>query len=281
MNLRAIGIAWLAGGLWLTGAARAAEVPACASLPPEARARAEEALAKLYPYDGCDQTFARCLAQPEPAPVVLRLAADVCRRVGEGQDAKAIEHALGKRARSVLPLGKRATIALDEANRVGEPEAPVVIAVYACARCPFCKVLLPELHHEVTAGSLKGKARMYFRPFPIKGHPGSAEGGLAYVAAARMQRLWPVVLDLYARYDAYCPQKFGAWAAELGLDRQAFEALMADPGVRAELVAAKQEGVRNRVKATPTVFLDGVEYVYELKTAVLVDVVEELAARAR
>ncbi len=258
-----------------------AQVPACDALPPEVKARAQQALAALYPYDGCDQTFARCLAEQPPAPVVLRLAADVCRRVQAGQAVKDIEHALGKRARSVLGLGKRAAIALDEAWAAGEREARVTLVVYACARCPFCAVIVPQLHHEVTAGRLKGKARMFFRPFPIKDHPFSTEGGLAMVAAARMNQFWPELLDIYARFDTFCPKKLAEWAAALGLPRAEFEALMAEPATREALVAAKQEGVRNKVKATPTLFLDGVEYLYELKIDPLVDVVEELAERAR
>jgi protein-disulfide isomerase len=268
------------GSVALAASARAG-VPACDALPAELRAKAVEALDKLHPYDGCDQTFTRCLAEKPPAPVVLRLAADVCRRVQAGQDVRAIEHALGKRARSVLGLGKKAGITLDEAYRVGAPEAPVVIAVYACPRCPFCAVIVPALHRAVTAGPLQGKARLYLRPFPIKDHPFSAEGGLAMVAAARLGQFWPELLDIYARFDSFCPQKLAEWAAGLGLPRADFETLLADPATREALVASKQEGVRNKVKATPTLFLDGVEYTYELKIDAIVDVVEELAERSR
>ncbi|HOX42569.1 MAG TPA: thioredoxin domain-containing protein [Myxococcota bacterium] len=275
-GLLLVGLAWLA----LAAPARAG-APACDALPPELRARAVEALDRLHPYDGCDQTFTRCLAETPPAPVVLRLAAEVCRRVQAGQDVKSIEHALGKRARSVLGLGKKASITLDEACRAGEPGAPVVIAVYACARCPFCAVLVPALHRAVTVGPLQGKARLYYRPFPIKDHPFSAEGGLAMVAAARLGQFWPEVLDIYARFAEFSPDRLAGWAAGLGLPRGEFEALLADPATRAALVASKQEGVRNKVKVTPTLFLDGVEYVHELKVEAVIDVVEELFERAR
>ena len=71
-----------------------------------------------------------------------------------------------------------------ESLRAGDPQAPVRVVVYACARCPFCKVLVPGLYQEVTQGKLKGKVRLYFRPFPLKDHPGSSEGGLAMLGAA-------------------------------------------------------------------------------------------------
>ncbi len=252
-----------------------AQTPVCNALAPQAQQTARELLKKLHPYDCCDQTLDRCLAAKPRCPIVVRLADDVCRRVAAGQSRGMIETALAQRALTMVPSGKRAAIEVDEATVAGDRAAPVEVVVYACARCPYCKVVVGELHREVTTGALAGKARLYFRPFPIKGHPGSKEGGLALVAAARLGRFWPMLLHVYERFDEFCPGRLPEWAASLGMDRAVFEREMAADLTLRALVSSKQEGIRNGVTATPTLFVNGRRYVYDTKTEALVDALSE------
>ncbi len=255
-------------------------IDGCKDLRPALAEQLRGHLAHLHPYDGCDQTFEACLAREPVAPVVKRLVGDLCRQVQDGRSRAELERALGKRSQSVQGIGKPVSIVLDERTRAGDPDAPIAIAIYACARCPFCMVFVPALYREVTEGKLKGKARLYFRPFPIKEHPGANEGGLAMLAAARgTGTFWPFLLQLYAGYDDFDVKILPEWAARTGLDRAAFEQSLADPAVRQELVSSKQEGLRNKVAATPTVFIDGRRYVHDLKAEVVADVVLEIAER--
>jgi protein-disulfide isomerase len=261
----------------LSGRSRAAlaQTCACDSLPADDKALAQKLFSTLHPYDGCDETFARCLAAKPPRPVVLRLAADICRQVKEGRDRKEIERGLSKRAQSMLPSGPRAALTLDDAFRAGAPNAPVTLVVYACTRCPFCKVMIQSLYNAVTDGPLAGKVRLYMRPFPLKSHSGSTEGGLALMSAAKLGHFWPFALLVYKRFDTFTPQALPEWAASVGLERSAFESTFADPKTRDALVASKQEGLRNKVEATPGLFIDGRPYVYEMTTEAVLDVLEE------
>jgi protein-disulfide isomerase len=263
--------------LALLGASRAAhaQTPDCDSLPADKKAVAREVFAALHPYDGCDETFARCLAAKPPKPVVLRLASDICRQVKAGNDRKQIERNLGKRAQTMVATGPRAAIVLDETMRAGPATAPVTVAVFACSRCPFCKVTIPALYQAVTDGPLAGKVRLYFRPFPLKTHEGSTEGGLAMVSAANLGRFWPFTLHMYKSFDAFCPKALPDWAEAVGINRAAFEREYADPKTRDVLVAAKQEGLRNKVSATPAIFINGRPYLYDLTSEAIVDVLEE------
>jgi protein-disulfide isomerase len=272
----------LVATLALTGpsAQARAQTKACDALPSGKKPVAREVLAVLHPYDGCDATFAECLAKKPVAPVVVRLANDVCRQVSDGRTIKEIEHALARRAQSLLPIGKPAQIAVDEATLAGDTHAPVTVVVYACARCPFCKVVVPALYNQVTAGSLQGKVRLYFRPFPLKDHPGSVEGGMAFIAATKLGRFWPFILKTYESYDTFCPQLLPEWAAAIGLSRADFERELAAAETREALVAAKQEGIRNKVDATPAIFINGRRYVYEMKEDIIIDVLQEAADAA-
>jgi protein-disulfide isomerase len=252
-----------------------AQTPKCDALDAAQQRAKQEAFASLHPYDGCDETFDKCLAKKPLAPVVLRLASDICRQIKAGKSKQDIERALAKRAQSALPQSKPASFALDEAAAVGDPNAPVRVVAYACARCPFCRVIVPALYKEVTDGLLKGTVRLYLRPFPLKDHEGSAEGGMAMIGAARLNKFWPMVNLMYERYDAFCPALLPEWAQKAGIDGSAFEKEIADPKNREALVASKQEGLRNKVEATPTVFIDGRKYVYEMNLDALVDVILE------
>lgn len=63
------------------------------------------------------------------------------------------------------------------------------------------------------------------------------------------------------------------------MDKERFSQLLRDSSVRRELVASKKEGVRNRVNATPTLFINGRKYSGDLDYEMLVDVLEEEAER--
>jgi protein-disulfide isomerase len=273
MRARPIGFMTLV--LLAAPAAAWAQTPACDALPAERKAVAREVFAALHPYDGCDETFARCLAAKPPKPIVTRLASDICRQVKAGDDRKLVERSLSKRAQTMLANGPRVTVALDEATRAGSAQAPVELVVYACPRCPFCKDMVAALYQAVTDGPLAGKARLYLRPFPLKTHADSTEGGLAMLSAAKLGKFWPFVIGLYKNFDTYCPKLLPDWAVAAGMDRAAFEASYSDPKTRDALVASKQEGLRNKVSVTPTIFIDGRQYFYELSKEAVIDVVEE------
>lgn len=255
--------------------ATAATAGNCDRLTPEQSAKKAALFQKIHAYNGCDQTLDKCLAVKEPHFSVQHTAADVCRLIKENKSDSEIRRAVSNRAASLLPGIRKAAVEMDMRTLAGDPNAPVTVTVYACTRCPFCKVLVPRLYRAVTGGSLKGKVRVIFRPFPIKSHEGALEGGLALEAAATLGKFWPFLNLVYTRYDQFCPKLLGDWAAETGMDKEAFEILLRDPKIRAQVVASKQEGIVNKVIATPTLFIDGTEYVYDLSEGVLEDVLEE------
>ncbi len=141
--------------------------------------------------------------------------------------------------------------------------------------------MVPALYQAVTDGPLAGKVRLYLRPFPLKTHAESTEGGLGFVSAAKLGHFWPMVLRMYKDFDAFCPKVLPEWAEAAGMERKAFEQAYADPKTRDALVAAKQEGLRNKVSATPTLFIDGRPYQYELNAPAVIDVLEEAYEAAK
>ena len=63
--------------------------------------------------------------------------------------------------------------------------------------------------------------------------------------------------------------------AAVGLDRAEFDRLRSDPQTRARVSASKQEGLKNKVEATPTMYINGKRYRADLNTEALRDALEE------
>lgn len=258
-----------------------AQTPTCDELSNGERQLADTVMASEYLYDCCDDTIAVCLETEPVCDLAVRLADNICRRVAEGQDEARIRRGLSRRARSMVGGGATAEIDLSSTPVSGPEDAPVTLVIYACARCPYCSELIPELYRAVAEEPLAGDVRLAFRIFPIRGHEGSTPAGLGFAAAAKMDTFWPFMLEAYAHFDGFTAQGQVEWADAVGLDRQEFVTLIADPGTRESLVASKKEGLVNGVEETPTLFINGRCWVGDLDAAELIDVMAEEAERVR
>ena len=251
------------------------DLPACASLEADSLERAVALMGSEYLYDCCDETVQACLAVDSPCALARRMGEEICRRVAAGEDDEAVRQALRLRARSMIPGGVPATIDLSGTPALGDPAAPVVLVEYACVRCPFCARLTPKLEEAIREGPLKGKVRLHFKLFPIKGHEGSTESGLAALAAHGQGRFWEFLTLAYAGFDSFSVDGLSAWAAEAGADPAVWDAARAAGSTRDVLVASKREGMANGVEATPTFFISGRRYHGELAIEQMVDVLVE------
>ena len=252
----------------------AAQTKTCDGLKGAEREVAMAVLKSQRPYDCCSRTIHECLQKKPVCSLVTRLANDICRRAGAGESRAEIERELLRRAAS--RSSPKAGIDLSHAVVAGDPNAPVEIVLYVCARCPYCARLTPALYRSVTAGHLKGKARLYLRPFPIRSHEGSTVAAMAWLAAQRLGKFWEMVLHMYENFDRFDPSKLPDCAAHNGMDRAAFSKLLQDPGLRKQLVESKKEGIRNHVSATPTIFVERRKYQADLDIVAVEDFVMEV-----
>jgi protein-disulfide isomerase len=179
------------------------------------------------------------------------------------------------------PVVLAPNIDLSAAAVAGDPKAPVVLVEYACARCPFCAKLTPQLYDAVTTGALKGKARLYLRVFPLKNHAGAKEAAMAFEAAAELGGFWPYVLYAFAHFDEFVIDKRADWAKAVGLDVQAFSSRLAEAKLADRLVASKKEGIANGVDGTPTLFINRTRYEGKNTLAEITTAIESVADAQR
>lgn len=232
-------------------------------------------LLSQHPYSGCRESLSVCLKQTPVAPSARRMAREICRLARKGQSKEEIERAMANRAQSMVPSGEPASIVADERFMAGDPQAPVILAVYACGSSVPCAKMIPSLHAAITSGTLKGKARLVFRPFYLENQEESAQCGRALVAAAAQNMFWPYLLHLYYNQDNFKLCMLGKWADVNGLDRDAFDMAFHSSATTEYLAASRQEAIRNKVDSAPGVFIDGRKYVYELTAEAVIDLAEE------
>ncbi len=269
-------LVWILLGL-LAGRATA-QTSACDALRGAERTLAQAILSSQRGYQCCDDTLANCLKRKPVCSVVTRMANDVCRRAAVGQSREEIESELKRRALSAV--GPRHVIDLGDYSAVGDPSAPVTLVAYACPRCPLCSRVVPALYESVTKGGLKGKAKLYVKPFPIRTHDHSAVAATAWMAGRELGRYWELLLAMYSDFDHFDPGRLVEYAAAQGMDRKQFDSLLKDRSVREKLIQSKKEGVRNNVDATPAIFIDGRRYLMTIDVPVIEDFVAERIEQA-
>ncbi len=249
--------------------------PLCQKLIGEKKEMVLKLLDNLHPYRCCDKTINRCLKVKKPCKLAVRLADFICRLAKEGYQAKYITRAVNKRGLSMMSQPKKYLFDLKSIKPFGQIDAPVQLVMYACTRCPFCRILTVNIMDEIEKGKLKGKVKLYFRIFPLSSHPHSVEGGLALLAAAEQNKFWPYVRYLYVMYDQFSLNQLKNWAKEVGLDEKRFSNIYKQKKSRKNLVQSKKEGIRNGVKSTPTLFINGRKYHGKMDVETIVDILEE------
>jgi protein-disulfide isomerase len=252
-----------------------AQTAACDGLQGDKRQLAQDIMQAQKPYACCDGTIAECAAKRPRCVVARRLADDVCRRASAGQDRAAIERALTKRAESMNRSGASVPIDLARSTPVGDADGKVIVVAYVCGRCPFCSKLIPAIKRQIADGALKGKAKLYLKLFPIRTHAYSTESGKGALAAQELGKFWPFMEQLYSHFDDFDVAKLADYAVGAGMDRAAFNTLFNDAAITTRLVDSKKEGIRNKVEATPTIFLNGFKVSGDLNTVTVQDLVEE------
>lgn len=161
-----------------------------------------------------------------------------------------------------LPLARSdearpATFAIDDQFRAGNPKAPVTLVIYACPRSEACAKLIPDLHREVTAGRLKDKASLVYRPFFPPDNREALECGRGLYAAAYQGKFWPYLIHLCLERENLTQATLRDWAGSHGLDRCIFDQTCEQPGTEAWLQAARKEGLANGVTSAPAIFING------------------------
>lgn len=141
----------------------------------------------------------------------------------------------------------------------GNPDAPVVVEVYADFQCPWCRrfTLGPErqLEEEYVR---QGKVLLMFRHFAFLGE----ESRWAAECANEQGRFWDYHDKLFLEQSGenvgtFRKENLKRFAAELGLNTKQFNQCLDSGKYSTKVQEETLEGRRRGVRGTPSVFVNG------------------------
>lgn len=140
---------------------------------------------------------------------------------------------------------------------LGRPDAPVTMVEFSDYECPFCRRHFSSTFQELkTAYIDTGKLRYVFRDFPLeKLHPDAHKAAEAAHCAGDQGKFWEMHDSLFANQGALKPDNIRAFARDLKLDVNAFDACL-DSGRNSAIVTKHlADGSAAGIAGTPGFFI--------------------------
>ena len=156
-------------------------------------------------------------------------------------------------------------------NAKGADAALVNIVEFSDFQCPFCGRVNPQL--ERVMKDYAGKVRLYFRHFPLSFHADAPLASQAALAAGAQGKFWPMHDKLFANQEHLAPVDLEKYAKELKLDVAKWKADLASAKERVE--KEHQEGEKNDLTGTPTLYINGRRYAGPLRYEEIKDWIDE------
>jgi protein-disulfide isomerase len=145
----------------------------------------------------------------------------------------------------------------------GAPDAPVTVVAYADFQCPACANAFRMVEGTIDQQYVAtGKVRVVFHDFPLAQHPHAIPAAAAARCAGAQGAFWPMHDRLFGTQREWTSladarPMFASYAADLGLDAQAYTACVANPTTTSALQAAFDAAVAQGIDGTPTYVVNG------------------------
>ncbi|MBO4710800.1 thioredoxin domain-containing protein [bacterium] len=141
----------------------------------------------------------------------------------------------------------------------GPQDAPVTVINFSDFQCPFSKRSVDAME-----GILKrynGKVRYVFKHFPLSFHKWAKQASYAAIAAQNQGKFWEYYAKLYTDVKNINEETIVAYAKELKLDMDKFNADRVSPETAKKVQDDITQGSLFGVRGTPTLFINGIRIV--------------------
>jgi len=156
---------------------------------------------------------------------------------------------------------RRYDVPVDDDPFIGPEDAPITIIEFSDYQCPYCKKWHDEVLDQLLA-NYPDQIRFVYRDFPlISLHPGAAPAAEAADCAGEQGSYWPFYQALFSMKYDLTTEAYQQYAAELGLDMQAFAECLADRRYEPEVMGDYNYAVNLGISSTPTFFINGIPIV--------------------
>jgi len=186
---------------------------------------------------------------------IMRYLEQIEVRVAEREFVEELRAAASIQLFLVAPESPVFSVSTVDQPSLGRTEAPVTVVIFTDYQCPSCAAIHPSLERLVK--EYGDKVRLITRDFPLTEHSEAFKAAEAAEAAREQGRYWEYAQLLMRNQSALSVDKLKVYASELALDRTHFDSAL-DSGKFAEMVQRDiEEGMKLRIKGTPTVFING------------------------
>ncbi|MFN7991835.1 MAG: thioredoxin domain-containing protein [Candidatus Micrarchaeia archaeon] len=144
---------------------------------------------------------------------------------------------------------------------LGQAGAPVTLVEFSDFQCPFCERLYTQALAQIKTNYIDtGKAKLYFRDFPLSFHPNALPAAIAARCANEQGKFWGMHDKLFSNQNSWvslgdASPAFKGYAADLGLDSSKFNTCLDGKQHAAEINADEAVGQQYGVQGTPGVFI--------------------------
>ncbi len=224
------------------------------SLSPEQRTLVVEWAKQAFCYCGCPHTVDQCLRTHGKCHHAGRMATLAARLAKAGLSRAELEKMIDGYYAS---FDRRAKLDVSQFGPPrGDASAPIALVEFSDFTCPYCQKVHAPLSSFVEARAKRVK--LFYKPFPIDGHPGSYDAAQAAEWARSKGFFWAMHDALFEHPEAAhsvadladVARGVGGDPAEL---RTALEEKTFLDKVKGSQAEARQAGIRG----TPTLFLNG------------------------
>ena len=146
-----------------------------------------------------------------------------------------------------------------DSSVLGAQDAAVTVVEFADFQCPACGTLHPIMRR-VMENNRDRSVRFVFRHFPLPQHEYAQLAAEAAQAAGAQGKAWEYYDLLFENQDRLARGDLERYAERLGLDMAAFRSALDDGRHRGAVQQDVDDGRALGVKATPTVYINGVQY---------------------
>ncbi len=146
---------------------------------------------------------------------------------------------------------------------LGRDDAPIEIIEFSDYQCSYCQRFHLESFGDLVENYVDtGKVKFVYRDYPLSFHAQAPLASLSAYCAGEQDSFWEMHDQIFMSLSewsgsAEADQLFVTYAADLGLDVEAFEACLISPEASDEVQNDLIDGLSYGVAATPTFFING------------------------
>ena len=188
--------------------------------------------------------------------------------------------ALARDVEMLLEPPRHAIETLAEDPVRGRDDAPIQLVEFSDFDCPYCRRATDTIDRLME--QFAGQIRFVYKDYPLPSHPDAFKAAEAGNCAHEQGRFWELHDTMFASQGSLGVEELKGYAADLGLDTEAFDACLDSSRHAAAVNRDVRIGMSYGVSSTPTIFLNGRAVLGAAPYETFVEIIrEELAAAAR